>query len=560
MMSDQPSPSPSAGAGASAPAPPSKRPFPVGWVVLVVMGAIILLMALAPLFGGAFLVWADSTQTDSAGFFTTPSERLETTSYAITSEDIDLGADPTSEQTGVELGDVLTLRLDVEGTGGAALFAGIGPRTEVEKYLDGVGRAVVTDMNFDPFVVDYRYDEGGAPASPPADEDFWVASAEGAGQQQLEWEPTSGDWSVVIMNSDAAAGVSADTALAAKSDWVLGLGIALLIGGFLGVLLGAVMLVVGVIGLARGAHFDLVGPENNMRPVSLEGRLDEPVSRWLWLVKWLLLIPHFIVLAVLWVAFSVVTLIAFFAILFTARYPRSLFDFNVGVIRWTWRVTYYGYSALGTDRYPPFSLAPDAEYPATFSVAYPERLSRGLVLVKWWLLAIPHYIVLGIIGGGVVAGIGGASEWSGGYAFGGLLSVLVFFAAVALLFVGRYPKGLFDFVMGLNRWVFRVRRLRGAHAATTTHRSDSTRVRQSPRTRSRLTAEPNERASPRSPRWPPRSPRWRTPGSSGRATTSSRRRSRSRTGTPGRFARQPRARWPTSPNCTTPGTRRRRRG
>ena len=192
-------------------------------------------------------------------------------------------------------------------------------------------------------------------------------------------------------------------------------------------------------------------------PVQVRARLDEPLSRWLWLVKWLLAIPHYIVLFFLWIAFAVVTVIAFFAILFTGRYPRPLFSFNLGVLRWSWRVAYYTYSALGTDRYPPFSLDEEPDYPATLDVVYPGRLSRGLVLVKWWLLAIPQYIIVSVFAGGAAyTATSDSGAWQADALSGGLIGLLVLFAAITLLFAGRYPRGLYDFIVGMNRWVLRV--------------------------------------------------------------------------------------------------------
>jgi len=184
---------------------------------------------------------------------------------------------------------------------------------------------------------------------------------------------------------------------------------------------------------------------NEAYPVSVRGELTEPPARGWWIIKWLLGIPHYIILVFLWIAFWVVWVISFFAILFAARYPRRLFNFNVGVLRWSWRVGFYSYLALGTDKYPPFTLK-SVDYPADLDIPYPERFSRGLVLVKWWLLAIPHYIVTAFFWGG----------GSGNDSMPGLTTVLALFAGIAVLFTGKYPESIFKLVVGMNRWGFRV--------------------------------------------------------------------------------------------------------
>ena len=177
-------------------------------------------------------------------------------------------------------------------------------------------------------------------------------------------------------------------------------------------------------------------------PLTLRGD-QQPINRFLFLIKWLLLIPHFVVLFFLAIGAAVSLIISWFAILFTAKYPRGLFDYNVGVLRWLWRVEFYGYAALGTDKYPPFSLATDPAYPADLAVEYPETLNRWLVLVKW-ILAIPHWIILLIFNGGY------------GKYFGGLIGLLTLIAAIINLFTGKYPQSLFKLIMGMNRWSFRV--------------------------------------------------------------------------------------------------------
>jgi hypothetical protein len=182
--------------------------------------------------------------------------------------------------------------------------------------------------------------------------------------------------------------------------------------------------------------------ETKANPVTLKGELIGLPSRGLWLVKWFLAIPHYFCIAGLAVAYIVVSIIAFFSIVFTGKYPKSLFDFSLGFMRWTWRVYFYAF-ALGTDKYPPFSLDPAPEYPASLDIVYPEKLSQGLVWVKFWLLAIPHYIVVGFFQGGY------------GVKFG-LSIALAFFGGLCLLFANKYPADIFKLVIGMNRWAIRV--------------------------------------------------------------------------------------------------------
>jgi hypothetical protein len=118
-------------------------------------------------------------------------------------------------------------------------------------------------------------------------------------------------------------------------------------------------------------------------------------------------------------------------------------------------VAFYAFSAIGTDAYPPFTLA-RTNYPADFDVDYPERLSRGLIFVKSWLLAIPHLLIIGVLTGTARSWEFRDGRWVQEGVGISLLGLLVFIAGVILLFTGQYWRGLFDLLLGLNRWIYRV--------------------------------------------------------------------------------------------------------
>ncbi|MFI7482399.1 DUF4389 domain-containing protein [Kocuria sp. M1R5S2] len=460
-----------------------------GHWVLLVLGALLTVLGLGATIGGAVLVGADAAQREGR-YLTGEMQRHQSTGYALTTPSVVIDPGEAGMPRVPVVGDLASVQVRATPVvPDQEIFIGIAEAADVSAYLQDVPQTSLGDVSWgaagdrsgsqpwsdDDDDDDQRTTSGTRVLPEPTAQDFWAASASGTGTQEITFDLQPGQWSLVVMNADASRPVWVDLQPGARSELLGPIGSGLLIGGLIGLVLGIPLLLLGTRGLGRDIDPDRThkshgpgaalahnpgqnGAAPSGYPVQVSGFLDQRLSRGLWLVKWLLAIPHYIVLALLWVALVVTTIAAGLAILFTGRYPRSWFVFNVGVLRWSWRVGFYAYSALGTDRYPPFTLA-TAEYPADVDVAYPARLSRGLVLVKWWLLAIPHLLIVGVLTGGT--GTWG-SEWDDSgrattTSWGpSLLGLLVLIAAVILLFTGRYRHELFALIVGLNRWIYRV--------------------------------------------------------------------------------------------------------
>jgi hypothetical protein len=173
-------------------------------------------------------------------------------------------------------------------------------------------------------------------------------------------------------------------------------------------------------------------PPNPDYPVRLEVDYPDSLSRLLIFVKWLLAIPHFIALIFLAIGAYIVLLISWFAVLITGSYPEGMFNYMVGVIRWSTRVQAYVF--LMTDVYPPFSLDDDPAYPVRVQIDYPPKVDRWRPLIAW-LLAIPYLICASFLI--FAAEIG------------------VFIAWFAILITGRFPEGIFSFITVSFRWALR---------------------------------------------------------------------------------------------------------
>jgi hypothetical protein len=212
-----------------------------GRVVLIVLGSIGALLGLALLVGGGFLLWADRTQRED-GYLTTPTERFETSTYALTRTRLEVDADGPDWVWNDNWFGKVRIRGE-SAADGKQLFIGIGPEAAVSRYLGRVAHANVEDIDFDPFRAEYRPIAGGTPETPPIAQHFWAVSASGVGTQTVTWKVRKGDWSAVLMNADGSRRVAADIDLGAKLSFLLWVAVGLLIAGAL-VLAGSIALIV----------------------------------------------------------------------------------------------------------------------------------------------------------------------------------------------------------------------------------------------------------------------------------------------------------------------------
>ena len=457
-----------------------------GRIVMLVLGTLSALLGLGLLAGSGAVGWANYQQRDN-GFFTTPVERFAANSFALTSPRLDIMTESSFPETApvVRAGqhpapwlggrsDQGDLHRDRPAGRRGGLPGRCQPlRNRRRQILAVPGRCTV--MWPVPRCRHRLRTRDSGLRWPPGRE-----------PRSSEWDLRPGSWAVVIMNADASAPVAVDLQAGARSDLLWPVFIGLLVGGIVLLLIGVPLIVFGAAGLGRGKGGPPAGPGQPAQPYAgqpvpgsrptplsrtrrppagappgaapgalpgippgagvvyparLSGYLDPDLSRWKWLVKWFLAIPHFIVLFFLWFAFGVVTIVAWFAILFTGHYPRSLFNFNVGVIRWSWRVAFY--CLRGARHRPLPALHPGAHrlpgrLRRRLSRAALPRAGAGEVLAAGHPAPADHRRCSPARPGpGCTATASGSQVGAGMSLFG----LLVFIAGVILLFTGRVLPG-----------------------------------------------------------------------------------------------------------------------
>jgi hypothetical protein len=246
-------PRPPEGGPCPAAVAPSRKSVPrpsrwtVGRITALVIGALLVLVSLGLLGAGGTTLWADRAQRDAAGYVTTGVHEFSAPGSALVTERVELDSPGVGGLYSPTLLGKVRIRITPVNSG-SPLFVGIGPSADVDRYLAGVSHTLISDFWSD----SVQPIAGGIPGSPPGTQDFWVASATGAGAQTLTWDPANGSWTVVVMNADGRAGIGVGTDLGATYPALLGIAVGLLVAG--GVfLIGGVLLIVGAIRRSRAS-------------------------------------------------------------------------------------------------------------------------------------------------------------------------------------------------------------------------------------------------------------------------------------------------------------------
>jgi hypothetical protein len=233
---------------AAQPPPAPERPASRGGRTGGIIASSVLgLFGLLILIGGLALIAVHAFARDDDGFYSTDDEQLESSGYALATDEIDFGGGVG----GFGADDLsATVRIDATSVDGRPLFVGIGPTTDVAQYLDGVAHTEVVD--FGDGGPDYAQHTGGRPAGPPASQDFWVAQSEGRGQQRVDWDLDNGNYTAVAMNAGATRGVAVDVDVGAKISWLIWVGVGMTVVGLL--IVGGAILLISRLGRERRAE------------------------------------------------------------------------------------------------------------------------------------------------------------------------------------------------------------------------------------------------------------------------------------------------------------------
>jgi hypothetical protein len=221
-------------------------------IALFVIGGFITLIAIGLLLGGGVLLWLNTSYA-VGGFITTESRQLETNSYAIAFQNVNINVGNVVGEWQVwrpSPSDFVTIKIAVSDSNPAKnVFIGIAEASDAASYLNNVEYDEITHFSVSSsrnIEIEYFTHSGNTTPLAPTTPTFWTASTHGNGTQTLEWSPTPGNYWIVLMNEDGSKGLNSTITLGAKIPILSTIGLVLLFGGIIAIIIGGVVIYLGM--------------------------------------------------------------------------------------------------------------------------------------------------------------------------------------------------------------------------------------------------------------------------------------------------------------------------